>query len=162
MIILLGKIINSDNILTMKISKKLFQFVAVLAILIGAGMPLTVNAQKKAVLPQTLYLVGTVDYDFGYDQEKPVKCFLDLRFSKGKVSGYTNYGAEYDGQANAMTGVVKARSNGTYHIDVYVTDNSGCDFDGIYNPKTGVFSGQFSGRGMTRTYPFKFKKSNRQ
>lgn len=137
-------------------SKILWAFFVTL--FIGFVIPMSLEAQTKT-LPAKIHFAGTVNYDFGYDQARTVKCYLDLKIGKGQVSGTTNYATEYDGSLCEVTGTVKANSDGSYDIDVYIQDNSGCEFEGVYNPKTGIFSGKFSGRGLSKSYPFKFTHS---
>lgn len=132
--------------------------ISILVLLMGMLIPFCANAQSRK-LPAKMRLVGTVNYDFGAGRAKAVNCYLSLKLSGGKVSGTTNYQLDYNDQPSELTGTYKANKNGTYHLDVWIMDNSGCDFEGTYDPKTGIFSGQFSGRGMYKTYPFKFRLS---
>lgn len=141
--------------LTMKLFNSAFKIFTIVLFCVIASV--SVEAQNKA-LPSNIRFVGTVNYDYGYAQARQVKCFLDIKISKETVSGHSNYNTDWDGNPGEVTGTIKALNNGSYYLDVYFTDNSGCDFEGTFNPKTGVFSGQFSGRGMEKTYPFKFVK----
>lgn len=101
-----------------------------------------------------MYLTGTVNYSYGHDRAQVVKSALELELKNGSISGYITYEDECYVEGN-----YKLKKDGTYYMDVYLIDNSGCDFEGTYNPKTGVFSGGFTAKGLTKSYPFKFTKS---
>lgn len=113
----------------------------------------------SAQLPAKMRLTGTVNYDYGRDETKTVHCYLDLKLNQGQVSGCTNYSTDFNGQPSEVIGTYKSRGNGIYYFDVFIPDNAGRDFEGTYDTRTGIFSGQFSGRGMNTTYPFKFTLS---
>lgn len=138
-------------------NKSKFWWLSLIIMIITIGTSSSVCAQSSS-LPAKIRFSGSVGYDFGMDKVRNVNCYLDLKFNRGQVSGTTNYMTDYEGNPSQVEGTVKTQKNGTYHIDVYVLDNSGCNFDGYYNPKTGAFTGKFIGRGMSRSYNFQFKK----
>lgn len=138
-------------------NSKLF-WTAFFTMLLMAVMPISINAQSSQ-LPTKMRLKGTVNYDYGMDKARIINCYFDLKLSKGQVSGRTSYTTDFNGQPSEVMGTYKSKGNGIYYLDVYIPDNSGCDFEGTYNTKTGIFTGNFSGRGMSKTYPFKFTLS---
>ena len=114
----------------------------------------TMPAEAQTKMPSKMYLTGTVNYSYGHDRAQVVKSALELELKNGSISGYITYEDEC-----YVEGTYKLKKDGTYYMDVYLIDNSGCDFEGTYNPKTGVFSGGFTAKGLSKSYPFKFTKS---